>query len=86
MDPAHDVERFADRLLDVHMKDVSSADASGTEVEIGRGVIDIPKLVQSLAKIKYSNTVHFEYEKDEKDPLPGVAESVGYVRGIIATL
>jgi inosose dehydratase len=86
LDPAHEVERFADRLLDVHMKDVSSADASGTEVEIGRGVIDIPKLVQSLARVKYSNTIHFEYEKDQKDPLPGIAESVGYVRGIIATM
>ena len=44
LDPAHEVERFSDRLLDIHMKDVSSADAGGKEVEIGRGVIDIPKL------------------------------------------
>ena len=86
LDPAHEVERFADRLLDVHMKDVSSADASGTTVEIGRGVIDIPKLVHALASVRYSNTIHFEYEKDEKDPLPGLAESVGYVRGVIATM
>jgi sugar phosphate isomerase/epimerase len=86
LDPAHEVERFVDRLLDVHMKDVSSADAGGTTIEIGRGVIDIPKLVYTLARVKYSNTIHFEYEKDEKDPLPGLAESVGYVRGIIATM
>ncbi|HTY11420.1 MAG TPA: TIM barrel protein [Bacteroidota bacterium] len=86
LDPAHEVERFADRLLDVHMKDVSSADAGGKEVEIGRGVIDIPELLSTLARVKYSNTIHFEYEKDEKDPLPGLAESVGYVRGIIATM
>jgi len=86
LDPAHEVERFFDRLLDVHIKDVSSADASGTTVEIGRGVIDIPNLVHTLARAKYSNTIHFEYEKDEKDPLPGLAESVGYVRGIIATV
>ncbi len=86
LDPAHEVERFSDRLLDIHMKDVSSADAGGTELEIGRGVIDIPKLISTLARVKYSNTIHFEHEKDEKDPLPGVAESVGYVRGIIATM
>jgi len=86
LDPAREVERFADRLLDVHMKDVSSADAGGTEVEIGRGVIDIPKLLHTLARVKYSNTIHFEHEKDEKDPLPGLAESVGYVRGVIATM
>ena len=86
LDPAHEVETFADRLLDVHMKDVSSADAGGTTVEIGRGVIDIPKLVHTLARVKYSNTIHFEYEKDESEPLPGLAESVGYVRGVIATM
>jgi inosose dehydratase len=86
LNPAHEVERFADRLLDVHMKDVSSADAGGTTVEIGRGVIDIPELVSTLARVKYSNTIHFEYEKDEKDPLPGLAESVGYVRGVVATM
>jgi inosose dehydratase len=86
LDPAHEVERFFDRLLDVHMKDVSAADASGTTVEIGRGVIDIPELLQTLVRLKYSNTIHFEYEKDENDPLPGLAESVGYVRGIMAAM
>jgi len=86
LDPAAEVERFFDRLLDVHIKDVSAADAKGTTVEIGRGVIDIPKLLKTLVRLKYSRTLHFEHEKDEKDPLPGVAESVGYVRGVLATL
>ena len=86
IDPADEVERFFDRLLDVHMKDVSSPDAKGTTVECGRGVIDIPKLLTTLVKMKYSGTLHFEHEKDEKDPLPGVAESVGYVRGVLAIL
>ena len=84
IDPADEVERFFDRVLDVHMKDVSSPDAKGTTVECGRGVIDIPKLLTTLVKMKYSGTLHFEHEKDEKDPLPGVAESVGYVRGVVA--
>jgi sugar phosphate isomerase/epimerase len=86
VDPADDIARFFDRLLDVHIKDVSSADAKGTTVEIGRGVIDMKKLLSTLVKLKYSGTIHFEHEKDEKDPLPGLAESVGYVRGVLATL
>jgi hypothetical protein len=36
-----------------------------------------------LKKINYQGNVAFEYEKDEKDPLPGLAESVGYVRGVM---
>jgi inosose dehydratase len=86
LDPADQVEKYFDRLLDIHIKDVSSATADGTTVEIGAGVIDIPKLVRTLSRLKYSGTLHFEHEKDGKDPFPGVAESVGYVRGVMATL
>jgi len=86
LDPAAEIERFFGRLLDVHIKDVSSADAKGTTVEIGRGVIDTPKLLKTLVRLGYSKTIHFEHEKDEKDPFPGVAESVGYVRGVLAAL
>ena len=84
LDPAAEVERFFDRLLDVHMKDVSSADAKGTTVEVGSGVIDTPKLLKTLLRLGYTKTVHFEHEKDAKDPFPGLSESVGFVRGVLA--
>jgi len=86
VDPSESAERFADRLLDVHIKDVSVAKPQGQTVEIGRGVIDIPKFVRTLLKLRYAGVVSFEYEKDENDPLPGLAESVGYVRGVLATV
>jgi sugar phosphate isomerase/epimerase len=85
-DPVEDAERFADRLLDVHVKDVTAAEASGRTVEIGRGIIDIPAFLKTLVKIKYTRIASFEYEKDADDPLPGLAESVGYVRGVLATI
>lgn len=85
-DPVVSIEKFADRLLDVHIKDVSEATAKGHGVEIGRGVIDIPKFLKMLVKIKYSGIVSFEYEKDADDPLAGLAESVGYTRGVLAAI
>lgn len=85
-DPAEAIQRFADRLLDVHIKDVSAASKEGTTVEIGRGVIDIPRVLKTLIQVNYSGVLAFEFEKDETDPLPGVAESVGYVRGVLATI
>jgi sugar phosphate isomerase/epimerase len=85
-DPVADSERFADRLLDLHVKDVSAAAREGQTVEIGRGVIDIPALLRTLIKIKYARIVSFEYEKDENDPLAGLAESVGYIRGALAAI
>lgn len=86
VDPSESAEKFADRLLDVHIKDVSAAAEKGTTVEIGRGVIDIPRFVRTLLNLDYKGNTSFEFEKDVDDPLPGVAESVGYVRGVIAAL
>ncbi len=84
VDPAGAARKFSDRLLDVHIKDVSAASPEGQTVEIGRGVIDIRSFLKTIIAINYRGVLAFEFEKDEKDPLPGVAESVGYVRGLLA--
>lgn len=86
IDPADVIAMYADRVLDIHLKDVSAATKAGGTVEIGRGIIDIPKLLQTLLQIKYTGTASFEFEKDSADPLPGVAESVGYVRGVLTVI
>lgn len=86
IDPSVSAENFRDRLLDVHIKDVSAASRAGGTVEIGRGVIDIPKFLRTLIRLDYTGTVAFEFEKDADDPLPGVAESVGYVRGVLSAI
>jgi sugar phosphate isomerase/epimerase len=86
IDPAESAEKYFDRLFDVHIKDTSAPTAQGKTVEIGRGVIDIPKLIKTLKRLNYKGTLALEYEKDEKDPLPGSAESIGYLRGVIAAL
>jgi inosose dehydratase len=86
LDPSQEAERFADRLLDIHIKDVTTPTKEGQTIEIGRGVIDIPKFLKTLIDLDYKGSVSFEFEKDGKDPLPGVAESVGYVRGVLASI
>jgi sugar phosphate isomerase/epimerase len=86
VDPAVSARKYADRLLDVHIKDVSEATEKGHAVEVGRGVIDIPEFLKTLINIEYDGIVSFEYEKDAKDPLAGLAESVGYVKGVLAAI
>lgn len=85
-DPVADIRRFAERLLDIHIKDVDVAAPAGKCVECGRGVLDLPGILKALIDVGYSGMVAFEYEKDENEPLPGLAESVGYVRGVLDTL
>ncbi|MEN6425362.1 MAG: TIM barrel protein [Phycisphaerales bacterium] len=86
LDAADSITQFGDRLYDVHFKDVSAADPKGGCVEMGRGVIDVPKVMRALVQINYTGFASFEYEKDADDPVPGLAESVGYARGVMATL
>jgi len=86
IDPSIPAEKYFDRIHDVHIKDVSSATKEGGTIEIGRGVIDIPGFLKVLIKKGYTGKIAFEFEKDADDPLPGLAESVGYVRGVLDTV
>lgn len=81
-DAIADLKKYADRIFDLHLKNVTAASKEGKTCELGRGVIDIPAFVDMLRKIKYSGSCSLEYEKDMKDPLAGIAESVGYFRGV----
>ncbi len=86
IDPSVPALKYADRLYDVHIKDVTAATAEGTTLEMGRGMVDFPRFFRTLVKINYKGTVALEYEKDPKDPLPGAAESIGYERGLLAVI
>ena len=86
VDPIEDTAKYMDRVHDIHIKDEDKAEASGQTCEIGHGVIDIPGFLEMLLEKKYDKVVSFEYEKDGKDPLDGLAESVGYVRGVLKML
>lgn len=83
-DPAADILRYRDRIFDIHIKDVDKASKEGKTVEMGRGLIDIPSVVKALRKINYSGKCSLEFEKDMKDSLAGIAESIGYFRGVMA--
>lgn len=86
LDPADETLKYNDRIHDMHIKDVTSASPQGKDCEVGRGVIDFPSLIKALRKVKYKGMCSFEYEKDNTDPLAGLAESVGYFKGVLKTL
>ncbi len=81
-DAIADLEKYQKRIFDIHLKNVTAATKEGTTCELGRGVIDVPLFIKTLRKIKYSGMCSLEYEKDMKDPLAGIAESVGYYKGV----
>ena len=79
-------EKYADRIFDIHMKDVTEATPKGRCIQCGRGVIDLPGFLRALVKAKYAGVVSYEYEIDDDDPLPGLAECVGYTKGVLAVI
>jgi inosose dehydratase len=85
-DPSADIVRYKQRIFDIHIKDEDKAAKEGKTVEMGRGIIDIPKFVKTIRKIKYNGKCSLEFEKDMNDPLAGIAESIGYFKGVCAAV
>ncbi len=85
-DPIPVIEQCAPRLYDFHIKDVSGARANVANVPVGAGVIDIVAVLKTLRAVKYSGQVGLEYEANENAPMPGVIESIAYIRGVLAAI
>jgi len=84
VDPAEAIRKCSARLYDVHMKDIASKEGKSKPVEVGRGVLDVPGMLAALLDIRFAHHVGLEYEKDLSNPLPGVKESMDYLRKVLA--
>ncbi|HYU78363.1 MAG TPA: sugar phosphate isomerase/epimerase family protein [Vicinamibacterales bacterium] len=85
-DPVQACRECRDRLYDMHVKDLKVKTDKDSQVAVGRGVIDFPALFKTLIEIGYRGQVGLEYEINAKDPLPGMIESMAYMRGVLAAL
>jgi sugar phosphate isomerase/epimerase len=87
-DPAETIRQYAARVYDLHLKDSIAVAGAMKDIptEVGAGRLDIRGVLTALKKIKYTGVVAFEYEKVAANPVTGLAESVGYVRGMLAAL
>ena len=82
-DPVADLKKYKSRVFDMHIKDVTGTTKLGYSLEVGRGVINFPALVRMLRKVGYTGVCSLEHEKDMGDHFMGIAESIGYFRGVI---
>ena len=84
--PAQACRECRDRLHDMHVKDLRVATENHSDTEVGRGVINFPELFKTLLEIGYQGQVGLEYEINAKNPIPGMIESMAYMRGVLAAL
>ncbi len=82
-DPVADLKKYHTRVFDIHLKDVTAPTKLGYSVEVGRGIIDIPAFVKALREVGYTGVCSLEHERNMKNPFMGIAESIGYFRGVI---
>lgn len=71
------------RLLDMHIKDLRSLSDGNSQCRVGEGAIPIPAIFKQLKKMKYQGFVNLEYEIDADNPVPGMIQSLAYMRGVL---
>lgn len=86
VDPARAVVELRDRVYDLHVKDLRDLKDRDSQVIVGKGAIDFPALFRALIKIDFTGHVGLEYEIDADNPLPGMQQSLAYMRGVLAAL
>jgi sugar phosphate isomerase/epimerase len=77
------IKKVGPRLFDVHMKDLAKADSKESQVAVGAGIMPVREIFQTLINIKYAGNVDLEYEIFPDNPMPGVIESISYMRGVL---
>jgi len=71
------------RLFNVHIKDLTSFHDKQSQVAVGEGILPIREIFAALIAINYSGFVDLEYEIHPDSPVPGVIESLAFMRGVL---
>lgn len=88
-DSAATIRLARDRLYEVHLRDTGVRGGTMKDPDatvVGRGIVDMRGVIAALLEIKYPFQAEFEYERKEDNRIPGLAESIGYVRGLVTAL
>ena len=91
--PAETIRKYGERIYDIHLKNFGVDIPGGrilskevphsfTTVPMPRGKINYDEVFKALAEVGYAGVCSFEYERDFENNLGGLAESIGYARGV----
>jgi sugar phosphate isomerase/epimerase len=88
VDPAEAILKCRTRLYDVHIKDTLAGVGVKKDLPVimGKGRLDIRSIMAALLQVQYPYQVGLEFEVDSPNPVPGVAQSYGYMRGMLDAL
>ena len=71
------------RLFNMHMKDLTDFTNKESQVAVGEGQHAGARDLRGALEIGYQGFVDLEYEIHGDDPMPGVIDSIAYMRGVL---
>ncbi|MEO6802028.1 MAG: sugar phosphate isomerase/epimerase [Granulicella sp.] len=77
------IHEVGPRLLNMHMKDLTSFTDKASQVAVGEGKMPIRGIFEALIQTNYKGFVDLEYEVHGDNPMPGVIGSFSYMRGVL---
>ena len=74
------------RLLDMHAKDLRDLKDVSSQCIVGEGAMPVAEILRQLVAMNYAGCVNLEYEIDADAPLPGMQQSMAFMRGVLAAV
>lgn len=81
-DPEAAIRKYGSRIYEIHLKNISEASPAGHAMQAPRGMIDELRVFQALVDVGFTGYCLIEYERDYRENAMGLAESMGYYRGV----
>jgi sugar phosphate isomerase/epimerase len=80
------IRRAGPRLFDLHIKDLKDLLGKDTQCAVGEGAMPVVAIFKQLRAMNYQGGVMLEYEIQPDNPLPGMIQSLAYMRGVLDAL
>ncbi len=82
LDPSEGVEILKDRIVGFEIHDLHAFDATGDDVPLGTGVGRLPKMLETVARVKKGLVLlSIECSFNPEDPSDGVRKSIEFLDG-----
>lgn len=84
LDPAEQIRVMGKRNFGIHLKDHDNQ--TREDVVFGKGVLDVPAVLQALRDVEFSHSISIEHEANADNPTADVRDCVEVVRRSTASL
>lgn len=85
-DPVAAIKKYADRIHEIHLKNIIIDPVKNYAMPGPRGQLDIPAILTALVEIGFTGPCLIEYEKDFTENELPLAESIGFYKGVMAAI